>query len=66
MAFSRTARRMTARAFLIALTFGAVQGPVQAQSQNTDLTARNEAIVRQAFDNWGRGAMSSPNFWLRM
>lgn len=40
-------------AFLIALACFA--NAVPAQARNSEATARNEAIVRQAFDNWARG-----------
>jgi uncharacterized protein len=50
------AHRMTrsACALLVALTFLAVAAPAQAHT--ADVTARNEAIVRRAFDNWAKGS----------
>ncbi|MGE8943661.1 nuclear transport factor 2 family protein [Leptospira interrogans] len=55
MTSSGLARRMTQSvcALLLASTFLAVTPPIQAQ--NADVTTRNEAIVRQAFDNWVKG-----------
>lgn len=53
MIFSPIAHRMiqSASALLVALTFLAAP----AQAEGTDASARNEAIVRQAFDNWVDG-----------
>lgn len=55
MTSSGIAQRMTRSAcvLLVALTFLAATAPVQAQC--TDVTARNESIVRRAFDNWAKG-----------
>ena len=55
MSPSGIARRMiqAASALLVSLTCLAVTIPVQAQC--TDVTARNEAAVRRAFDNWAKG-----------
>lgn len=50
MMFSRMAQY--AYALLIALTFVVVAAP--AQAQDADVTARNAAIVRQAFDSWAK------------
>ena len=43
----------SARVFLVALAFQAAAASGQAHS--ADVTARNEAIVRQAFDRWAKG-----------
>lgn len=40
-------------AFLVAMAFLAAEASVQAQG--VEATARNEAIVRRAFDNWAKG-----------
>lgn len=52
---SSIAHRATqsARALLLALAFLAV--PVSTEAQQLDVTARNEAVVRKAFDNWVKG-----------
>ncbi len=53
MTFSGTARRMTRSAS--ALLLASVLLAVPAHAHANDVTARNEAIVRQAFDNWAKG-----------
>lgn len=55
MTIARTARCMTrsARALLLALAF--LTTPASSEVRNVDVTARNEAAVRKAFDNWGKG-----------
>jgi ketosteroid isomerase-like protein len=42
-----------AYALLLASAFLAMSA--SAQAQNADVTARNEAVVRKAFDNWVKG-----------
>ncbi|WP_455189932.1 nuclear transport factor 2 family protein [Foliimonas ilicis] len=61
MTFSRMTQ--SACTLLIAITLTAGMAPASAQetcimpapTQETDVTTRNEAIVRQAFDNWVEG-----------
>lgn len=53
MIFSHINGRMMVHAFLIAWTFEAAAAPSRAC--DADASARNEAVVRQAFDNWGKG-----------
>ena len=59
MTFSSLAERFagSTRAFLIVLACVFAMGPVQAKSAapDVDIEAQNEAIVREAFEGWGRG-----------
>ena len=53
MTFSDTARRMTRSASALLLASALLSVPAHAQA--SDMAARNEAIVRQAFDKWAEG-----------
>lgn len=53
MRFFRIARLMATCALLIAVVFVAVTGLARTEVANR--TAQNEAVVREAFDNWIQG-----------
>lgn len=55
MTSSHFIRHMMHTVCVVSFGFLILAAATLAQTQSADVTARNEAIVRQAFDNWAKG-----------